>query len=63
MGSKWFGRECNLLSAQWECEEDKEHGCAPVLTFCNHKDSPEDTEGNCRKEICPLLPPAGKLED
>jgi len=26
-----------------------------VLTFCNHKDNPEDTEGNCRTEICPMF--------
>jgi len=55
MSIKWFCRRCEFLSAQWESPDSKDNGCAPVLTFCNHKDNPEDTEGNCRRDICPLL--------
>lgn len=62
MGIDWFCRKCEFLSAQWECDEDKENGCAPVLTFCNHKDNPEDTEDNCRREICPLLVSTKKIK-
>ena len=47
--------KCEFLSAQWENEDSKRNGCQPVLTFCNHKNNPEDTEGNCREDICPLL--------
>ena len=25
------------------------------LVFCGHAKNKEDTEGNCREEICPLL--------
>lgn len=30
-----------------------------TIVFCNNRRNPEDTEGNCREEICPL----GKKEE
>jgi len=54
----WFGKDCEHLICQWE--DDEETGGpyyqeqVPVLFFCNHKGSPERTEGNCREAICPL---------
>ena len=51
---EWFGKGCKYLSAQWE-NNDTPNDSEPVLQFCNHKDNPEDTEGNCRHNICPLL--------
>lgn len=56
--SEWFGKKCEWQSCQWEESEwtggpnFKEH--TPVLIFCSHLSNPEDTEGNCRKEICPI---------
>ena len=54
MSNEWFGRGCPDLSAQWENHEISSDS-EPVLKFCNHKDNPEDTEGNCRYSICPIL--------
>ena len=51
---EWFGKGCEYLSALWE-NNDTPKDSEPVLQFCNHKDNPEDTEGNCRHNICPLL--------
>lgn len=56
--SNWFGKGCEYFCGQWEENEItggpdyKEY--APVLVFCNHPSNPEDTEGNCRRAICPL---------
>ena len=54
----WFGKGCKYQSNQWElCEvygNPDYMDSEPVLTFCCHPENPEDTEGNCRKEICPL---------
>lgn len=25
------------------------------LTLCNHPENPNDHEGNCQKELCPLI--------
>jgi len=54
----WFGKECAFLSAQWE---DSEYVAGPnwmefepILKFCAYPENPEDTEGNCREDICPL---------
>jgi len=54
----WFGKNCHDQINQWEENERinpnyKEN--TPILTFCNHKMNPEDTEGNCRKAICPII--------
>jgi len=43
-----FGKDCEYFSGVWGGH------WAPEITFCSHPDNPEDTEGNCRKEICPL---------
>jgi len=59
--SNWFGKGCQYLCAQWE--DNFETGgpnyqeAEPSLVFCNHKDNPEGTEGNCRGSICPLKRP------
>ena len=47
---KPFGYYCNKRSVQYE-------KCTTIvsLLFCNHKDNPEPYEGNCRKEICPIV--------
>lgn len=52
---QWFGQGCEHLSAQWEdhLPGEPKPDWEPVLKFCNHKDNPEDTEGNCRTNICP----------
>ena len=54
MRMEWFGKGCQYLSAQWE-NYDSPEDSEPVLKFCSHKDNPEDTEGNCRNNICPVL--------
>ena len=39
----------------WTSENYQEHSENDVnLAFCSHNKNKEDTEGNCRKEICPL---------
>ena len=50
--SDWFGKGCKHQCNKWE---DSDHESLPVLTFCNHSDNGEETEGNCREKICPLL--------
>jgi len=45
-----FGKDCEYFSGVW-CIGD----WFTSVAFCSHPDNPEDTEGNCRKEICPLL--------
>lgn len=56
--AKYFGKDCEHLAVQWESSEEMGGQYwvdqFPVLNFCNHSQNPEDTEGNCRKEICPL---------
>jgi len=56
--SKWFGKDCKYLCAQWEDNEitggPDYKEAEPTLKFCNHPDNLEDTEGNCRENICPL---------
>ncbi len=54
---KWFGKDCQYQCNVWEEKEwenpnYKEN--TPVLIFCNHPNSLEDAEGNCRERICPL---------
>ena len=48
----WLGMACEHQSCQWETSDDSSG--EPVLVFCNHQDNPEDTEGNCRVDICPF---------
>ncbi len=56
--AKWFGKGCKYQCNQWEENEEtagsdyKEF--EPCLTFCDHKDNPKDTEGNCGEKICPI---------
>ena len=56
----WFGKGCKYFCGQWEGYEDKLKETEPVLTFCNHGDNPNDKEGNCRPELCPLNLKPGK---
>jgi len=55
----WFGKGCIYQVNQWEREEVLGNPdymeTEPVLTFCNHRFNPEDTEGNCREHICPIV--------
>lgn len=60
MGSDWFGKGCEHQSCEWE-DDERTGGpnykeCTPVLILCGHDDNPEDTEGNCRENICPGMP-------
>jgi len=56
--SEWLGKGCKYQCCQWE--ENEETGGPnykdnlPTLIFCNHPENPEDTEGNCTGENCPL---------
>lgn len=34
-------------------KQDDRNGDVAIV-FCGHEENQEDTEGNCRKEICPL---------
>ena len=45
-----FGYYCNKRSVQYE-----KSTTIVSLVFCNHKDNPDPCEGNCRKEICPIV--------
>jgi len=52
----WFGKGCEYQCNQWEhgsYTDSNYQEYEPVLIFCDHVDNPEDTEGNCRKKICP----------
>ncbi len=57
----YFGKGCEFFSGQWEDEQtcrasgiDFKDTCTPVLVFCGHENNKEKTEGNCRKDNCPL---------
>ena len=57
--SEWFGKGCKYQCNKWEENEvtggpDYEEQ-TPLLTFCTHKSNPDNYEGNCNKDICPLL--------
>jgi len=57
--NRWFGRVCGLLKSRWESPqpEPNRYGYVdeePILKFCDHPNNPEDTEGNCRPDICPI---------
>lgn len=55
----WFGKGCEHQCCKFESwyneigdyEEDRS---SPELVFCNHKDNPDDCEGNCNERQCPL---------
>jgi len=47
--SERFGKGCAYLSVQRDINNDI------VLLFCNNKNNPEGTEGNCREDICPKM--------
>lgn len=49
----WFGKGCVYFSGYWEMGDDC-YTSAPVLVFCGNLRNVEDTEGNCRPDICPL---------
>ena len=56
--SVWFGKGCEHQCCQWE-QDERTGGpdykeCTPVLIVCGHQDNPEDTEGNCYEDICPI---------
>ena len=57
--TSWFGKGCKYLSVLWEDREGSlfpiERLPEPILKFCNHEKNVEDTEGNCRSNICPVL--------
>lgn len=55
---KWFGKGCEYQCNQWE-ETEQSAGPDykekyPTLTLCNNENNPEDTEGNCTRQLCPL---------
>lgn len=55
--TKWFGKGCTHQCCKWEDNEisggpDYQESM-PVLIHCGHDCNPEESEGNCRKEICP----------
>ena len=54
----WFGKGCKYQCNQWEENEITDgpnyKDFEPCLTFCNHKDNPSDTEGNCSEKRCPI---------
>ena len=43
-----FNNECKYLATQ------QDRNGEIVVSFCGHPCNPEDTEGNCRVEICPI---------
>lgn len=51
MSNVWYyGKDCEFFAGQWE----RGDLTIPVLVFCKHKNNPENQEGNCRADICPL---------
>ena len=53
--SDWFGKNCKYQCCVFEKYLDGvEDTSMYELVFCNHIDNPDDCEGNCRKEWCPL---------
>jgi len=63
---KYFGQGCKHFSGRWDDEFIyKREGIdykqfIPELVYCNHPKNKEDVEGNCRKELCPLLKEGNK---
>ena len=47
----YFGKGCKHLIGQWD---DVHESGAPAICWCNHKQNPNDVEGNCNKSDCPL---------
>ena len=41
----------------WQSESHREDDSDESISicFCNHPENPSECEGNCEKEICPLL--------
>jgi len=37
----------------WQSEYGSDDSIS--ISFCNHPKNPDECEGNCRKELCPLL--------
>lgn len=51
LNKNYFGHNCPFFCGKWE--RDSTEDDTPELVFCNHLDNVEETEGNCRAEICP----------
>jgi hypothetical protein len=56
----YFGQGCPYFVGWWEFEEKEEEDYknkfVPILMLCTHVDNiRKDEEGNCNKDLCPLL--------
>ena len=53
---QWYGKGCEHQCCQWEGNEMTDgpnyKDGFPSLIFCNHEDNPDDSEGNCNRELC-----------
>lgn len=45
--------DCRFLSVTWFTSDSNR--IKPALIFCSHPKNPENLEGNCRKDVCPLI--------
>jgi hypothetical protein len=50
---EWWQIRCEYKCCQWATGESELS--EPTLMFCTHEKNPEDSEGNCRENICPRL--------
>jgi hypothetical protein len=51
MTKEIFNNHCKYFIGKWE---DNDRTGIPLLTYCNHKNNPQDFEGNCNIHNCPL---------
>jgi hypothetical protein len=49
--------KCHVIDAVCNdyCYQYEINSTSIAIEFCNHKDNPNEYEGNCKMELCPLI--------
>ena len=63
----YFGKNCHYMTGAWIDVDNRftyeKRDWQPELIYCEHDENPDpEQEGNCFKEICPLIKAANRLK-